>query len=204
MGHQVQPSCRSRVTYSRLHRTASRRVLNISREGDSTTSLGSLFQCSITLRVKKFFLTFSWSFLCFSLCLLPLVLSWLVAVFNCEAHRCLQTRGPSPTAPRNPYPQAGAQAPPTPEAGAGPDPAQSRSGQGPASHTATGAGGTRAPVVFTDGRDKSAELGFGERFPAGTERHGPGAELPEPARCFGRLRDGAGSPPYRGIFHKSH
>jgi len=27
--------CRSRVTYSRLHRTASRRVLNISREGDS-------------------------------------------------------------------------------------------------------------------------------------------------------------------------
>jgi len=31
--------------------------LNISREGDSTTSLGSLFQCSVTLRVKKFFLS---------------------------------------------------------------------------------------------------------------------------------------------------
>ena len=45
--------CRSRVTYSRLHRTLSRRVLNISREGDSTTSLGSLFQCSVTLRGKK-------------------------------------------------------------------------------------------------------------------------------------------------------
>jgi len=42
--------------YSRLHRTASRQVLSISREGDSTTSLGSLFQCSVTLRGKKFFL----------------------------------------------------------------------------------------------------------------------------------------------------
>ena len=50
MGHLVQPSCRSRATYSSLHRTLSRRVLNISREGDSTTSLGSLFQCSVTLR----------------------------------------------------------------------------------------------------------------------------------------------------------
>ena len=49
VGRLVQPSCRSRVTYSRLHRTLSRRVLNISREGDSTTSLGSLFQCSVTL-----------------------------------------------------------------------------------------------------------------------------------------------------------
>ena len=66
--------CRSRVTQSRLHRTASRQVLNICREGDSTTSLGSLGQGSITLRGKKFFLMFSWSFLCFSLCPLPLVL----------------------------------------------------------------------------------------------------------------------------------
>ena len=56
VGHLVKPQCRSRVTYSRLHRTLSRRVLNISREGDSTTSLGSLFQGSITLRVKKFLL----------------------------------------------------------------------------------------------------------------------------------------------------
>jgi len=30
----------------------SRQVLNISREGDSTASLGSLFQGSVTLRVK--------------------------------------------------------------------------------------------------------------------------------------------------------
>jgi len=69
--HLVQSPCRSRVTYSRLHRTWSRQVLNISREGDSTTSLGSLFQCSVTLRVKKFFLMFSWNLLC----PLPLVLS---------------------------------------------------------------------------------------------------------------------------------
>ena len=67
-GHLVQSPCPSRVTQSRLHRTLSRRVLNTSREGDTTTSLGSLFQCSITLRVKKFFLMFRWNFLCFSLC----------------------------------------------------------------------------------------------------------------------------------------
>ena len=59
MGHLVQPPC------------FSRQVLNISREGDSTTSLGSLFQCSITLRVKKFFLMFSWNFLCFNGCKCP-------------------------------------------------------------------------------------------------------------------------------------
>ena len=75
MGHLVQPSCRSRVTYSNLHRTLSRRVLNISREGDSTASLGSLFQCSVTLRGKKFYFVFRRNFLCFSLCPLPLVLS---------------------------------------------------------------------------------------------------------------------------------
>ncbi|NXN59337.1 TESK2 kinase, partial [Rynchops niger] len=47
-----------------LHRNASRQVLNISRDGDSTTSLGSLFQCSATLKVKKFVLMFRWNFLC--------------------------------------------------------------------------------------------------------------------------------------------
>jgi len=75
VSHLGQPPCRSRVTYSRLHRTTFRRLLNISREGDSTTSLGSLCQCSVTLRGKKFFLMFRWNFLCFSLCPLPLVLS---------------------------------------------------------------------------------------------------------------------------------
>jgi len=75
VAHLVQTSCRSRVAYSRLHRTTFRRVLNISREGDSTTSLGSLCQCSFTLRGKKFFLMFRRNFLCFSVCPLPLVLS---------------------------------------------------------------------------------------------------------------------------------
>jgi len=37
--------------------------------------LRSLFQGSVTLRGKKFFHIFSWNFLCFSLCPLPLVLS---------------------------------------------------------------------------------------------------------------------------------
>jgi len=36
--------------------TTSMCLLNTSRDGDSATSLGSLFQCSITLSVKKFFL----------------------------------------------------------------------------------------------------------------------------------------------------
>ena len=43
------------VPYNRSHRSASRRVLNISTEGDSTSSLGNLFQCSVTLTKKKFF-----------------------------------------------------------------------------------------------------------------------------------------------------
>ena len=38
----------SRVTQSRLHSTAARRGWNISREGDSTASLGSLGQGSVT------------------------------------------------------------------------------------------------------------------------------------------------------------
>ena len=50
-------------------------VLNISREGDSTTSLGNLFQCSVTVTVKKCPLIFSQNFLCFSLYLLPLIFS---------------------------------------------------------------------------------------------------------------------------------
>jgi len=73
--HLVQRPCQSKFIYSRLQRTLSRWVFNISREGDSTASLGSLFQCSVTLRGKKFFFMFRRNFLCFSLCPLPLVLS---------------------------------------------------------------------------------------------------------------------------------
>ena len=75
VGHLVQPPCWSRVTYSRLHKTLSKQVLNTSRVGDSANSLGSLFQCSVTLRVKKFFLMFRRNFIFFSLCPLSLVLS---------------------------------------------------------------------------------------------------------------------------------
>ena len=46
--------CPSRVTQSRLHSTVSRRGWNISRKGDSTASLGSLGQCSVTLRGQNF------------------------------------------------------------------------------------------------------------------------------------------------------
>ena len=49
---------------NRSHRQASRQVLNISIGGDSTTSLGNLFQCSITLTVKKFYHVLVWNFLC--------------------------------------------------------------------------------------------------------------------------------------------
>lgn len=44
-----------------------RQVLNICKEGDSTTSLISLLQCSVTLTVKKFLRTLLWNFLCSSL-----------------------------------------------------------------------------------------------------------------------------------------
>jgi len=57
-----------------MPRTLPRWVLNISREGESTTPLGNLCQCSVTLKVTRFFLVFRWNFSCFSLCLLPLFL----------------------------------------------------------------------------------------------------------------------------------
>jgi len=41
-GHLVQQHCSSWVTYSRVPRTMSRQYLNISKEGDSTVSLGDL------------------------------------------------------------------------------------------------------------------------------------------------------------------
>ena len=50
--HWVQPPLKQ-IPYSRLHRKVSSQVLNISREGSSTTSLGSLFQFFITLIVRE-------------------------------------------------------------------------------------------------------------------------------------------------------
>ena len=51
------------------------RFFNTSKDGDSTTSLGNLLQCSTIPTVKKFGLTFKWHLLYFSLCPWPLVLS---------------------------------------------------------------------------------------------------------------------------------
>lgn len=56
-------------------RKTSRWVLNIFRAEDSTTSLGSLFQWSVTFTVKKFLCMFLWNFLCSNFWPLSLALS---------------------------------------------------------------------------------------------------------------------------------
>jgi len=55
-----------------LLRALSNLVLNVSRNGASTTSLGNPFQCFTTLIVKNFFLISSLNLPCFSLKPLPL------------------------------------------------------------------------------------------------------------------------------------
>ena len=59
--HQVQSPCQSRNTKIRSQKNDSRRVLNVSGEEDPTASLGSPFQCSVTLSVKKYFFIFMWN-----------------------------------------------------------------------------------------------------------------------------------------------
>ena len=54
-GPLVQPPCSGRATYSSLPRTVSRWLLNMSKDGDSTVSLGNLCQYSVPLTVKKVF-----------------------------------------------------------------------------------------------------------------------------------------------------
>ena len=71
--HPVHPPAKA-VPWSKLHRKVSRQIWSVSRQGDSTASLGSLFQCSVILTVKKFFLLLRWDFLCSSLYPLPLVM----------------------------------------------------------------------------------------------------------------------------------
>lgn len=66
-GDVIQPACWSRFPYSMLFRNVSRLLWSISRDTDTTTSLGILFQCWVTLRVK-FLLTFRWNFLGSSFC----------------------------------------------------------------------------------------------------------------------------------------
>lgn len=57
---------------SKLHRIASRWVSNTYKEGHSSTSPDSLCPYSVTLTVKKLFLTFRWIFLHFSCAHCPL------------------------------------------------------------------------------------------------------------------------------------
>jgi len=71
--HWVEPPAKA-VPYNWSHKSVSRWVLNIFIEGDSTTSPGSLCQCSVILTVKKFFSALVWNFPYFSFWPLPLVL----------------------------------------------------------------------------------------------------------------------------------
>lgn len=77
------------VPYSRLHRKASVWVLNISRGEDSTTSLGILFQSSITPTIKKFFQMLVWNFLCSSFRPLLLVLLLCISKKSLAPSICL-------------------------------------------------------------------------------------------------------------------
>lgn len=54
--------------------------MNISKNGDFTTSLGNLCKCLINLTVKKYFLVFRGNLLHFSFCSLSLVLSMATTV----------------------------------------------------------------------------------------------------------------------------
>ena len=55
--------------------TTARRLLNFLKEGDSTTSLGNLCQCSITFNIKTCYLVFRQNRLCSSLYPLPFVVA---------------------------------------------------------------------------------------------------------------------------------
>uniref|UniRef100_A0A8C3KFD8 Spectrin beta chain n=1 Tax=Calidris pygmaea TaxID=425635 RepID=A0A8C3KFD8_9CHAR len=65
----VEAFHRMHSAFERDLQNLSRQVLNVSRDGNSTTSLGSLCQGSATLKVEKFLLMFRWNFLCSSLSL---------------------------------------------------------------------------------------------------------------------------------------
>lgn len=71
-GHLVLPCCSQPGQVGRLLGALSRQVLNTSKDGVSTTSLGNPFCCLITLTIKK--KTKTWNFPYFPLCPLPLVL----------------------------------------------------------------------------------------------------------------------------------
>lgn len=68
----------SRINYRRLPRTLSSWILNMSKDGDSATSLDKLFQCLAILTVKKNSLLFKKNFLYFSL--------WPMTLVHLEHH----------------------------------------------------------------------------------------------------------------------
>ncbi|KAK4830462.1 hypothetical protein QYF61_011186, partial [Mycteria americana] len=74
-----KPNTAKNHHYTMSLSTSSKRPLNTSRDGDSTTSLGSLFQCLITLSVKKNFLISSLNLPWRNLRPFPLVLVPLVS-----------------------------------------------------------------------------------------------------------------------------
>ena len=96
----------------------STRLLDTSRDGDSTTSLGSLFQCSTTLSAKKFFIISSLKLPWHNLRLFPLVMvtrGWLLGLPRLVTWEKRPTpssrsweRGPSPPSsllPTSPCPR---------------------------------------------------------------------------------------------------
>lgn len=76
LGHLVQTLLKQGhlEPQNKLPRATPRWLLKISKQGESTTSLGNLFSCSVTSTVK-YFLMFRWNFLCSSLCPFSLVLA---------------------------------------------------------------------------------------------------------------------------------
>ena len=77
------------VHHNRSHKQASRQVLDISIEGDSTTNPGNLFQCSVPFTTKKIFHMFIWNFLCSSFMLLLFVLSLHITKQKLASSICL-------------------------------------------------------------------------------------------------------------------
>lgn len=75
-GPEVQPLAQGKSSSSRLLRSLSHPILNISKDGDPTDFLDSLFQhLSMVMVGFSFLFIVSWHFPCSSWCLLPLVLS---------------------------------------------------------------------------------------------------------------------------------
>lgn len=72
--HLVQPTAKAGYV-DQVTKESLKEFLNVSREGEYTTSLQSLCQCSATHSVKEFHFMLCWNFLCFSTWPLLLILS---------------------------------------------------------------------------------------------------------------------------------